>query len=136
MSALLKFCRLSRREQWFLLKSFALTVAVRAALDLLPHRVLLALVSRARAGRVRSAESVDRIAWAVRAASRAVPRATCLTQAIAVSILMVRRGYDAQVSIGVAAKQGGIDAHAWVEHNGEIVIGGPRVQPYTSLAAI
>ncbi|MCB0213695.1 MAG: lasso peptide biosynthesis B2 protein [Anaerolineae bacterium] len=57
--------------------------------------------------------------------SRYVFRATCLTQALSALILLRRYGHPATLKIGVAlheAKQ--FEAHAWVESQGLIVVGG------------
>ncbi len=65
-----------------------------------------------------------RIAWAVRNASRLVPRSTCLVQALAARHLLARHGFAANVVIGVARQhETGFDAHAWVEYQGAVLIG-------------
>ena len=67
---------------------------------------------------------VHEIARAVRAASRMVPGATCLTQALAGQILLSRAGYDSELRIGVCRHaEHGFEAHAWLEHRGEILLG-------------
>lgn len=40
---------------------------------------------------------VSRAAWAVEAASRRVPDATCLVRALALQAILARRGYDARL---------------------------------------
>jgi hypothetical protein len=63
--------------------------------------------------------------WAVRLASRYVPRATCLVQALATQSLLGRNGHAGEVHIGVALDPKlGFRAHAWVESRGEVLIGG------------
>lgn len=65
-----------------------------------------------------------RLSWAVHVASRYVPVATCLSQAMALQILLHREGIGAELKIGVAKdKQGGVAAHAWVESRGRVLIG-------------
>ena len=67
----------------------------------------------------------DKIVSAVKVASRYVPGAKCLPQALAAQVLLGRQGYSTQLHIGVAKhpkKQ--ILAHAWVVSQGQIVIGG------------
>jgi hypothetical protein len=69
--------------------------------------------------------SIDSIAWAVTVASRYVPAATCLTQALAAQGLLAGRGHSARLCIGVARSAAGrFQAHAWVECAGRVVIGG------------
>lgn len=75
----------------------------------------------------------ERIPWAIRVASRYVPRGSnCLVQAVATQAMLARRGRSAQIRIG-AAKDNDTQfkAHAWVECEGRIVIGGAGVSQYT-----
>ena len=67
------------------------------------------------------------LAWAVRAAARRVPRASCLTQALALDALMAVANHRAAIRLGVARRRDGtFEAHAWVEHEGKVLIGGRR----------
>ena len=67
---------------------------------------------------------VSRLAWAVQAAARRIPRASCLTQALVLQHLMARAGKRAELHIGVAKESGrGFEAHAWVEYGGSVVLG-------------
>jgi hypothetical protein len=81
---------------------------------------------------------VELLIWAVTAASRYVPGATCLAQALAAQVLLGRTGYPARLRIGVAkGEERKFEAHAWVESQGRVVIGGPglgRFTPLTTLA--
>lgn len=63
------------------------------------------------------------VIWAVRLASRYVPRATCLTQALTAQMLLNGSGIDSRLQIGVA-RAAGFEAHAWVECGGRVVVGG------------
>jgi Transglutaminase-like superfamily len=57
-------------------------------------------------------------------ASRYVPTATCLAQALAGQTLLAQQGEPAVLRIGVAKNEAGkLEAHAWVESQGRIVIG-------------
>jgi Transglutaminase-like superfamily len=62
------------------------------------------------------------VAWAVRLASRYVPGATCLPQALATHILLSRCGHQSCLHVGVASMQK-FEAHAWVECDGNVVVG-------------
>lgn len=125
----------------------ALTVAlplvatIRIALWALPFgRVWSAVERVARGRRVVSAGSVapEQIIWAVSVASLFVPHASCLTQALAASLMLRRVGLTPHVQFGVARGKAGHEAHAWVELDGRIVIGGPRafVARYTVLPSL
>ena len=80
----------------------------------------------------------DRVVWAVVVASRYVPMSTCLTQALAAQVLLARRGFPAHLHIGVAKKgaEARFEAHAWVESQGKVVIGGSEPGRYTQLLAL
>jgi hypothetical protein len=80
--------------------------------------------------------SAQDVTWAVRRVSRAVPGATCLTQALAAQVLLSRRGYASRLRIGVArAADNGLRAHAWLESDGVVVFGGSGFEAYTPLSA-
>ena len=67
---------------------------------------------------------IDRILWAVKTTGRFLPKISCLLQAIAAQVMFEQQGYLTHFKIGVAMnRSGGLDAHAWVECNGEVVIG-------------
>jgi hypothetical protein len=64
------------------------------------------------------------LGWAVAAANRFVPGATCLVQAIVGQRLFLRNGYPAELKIGVIKNESGaFAAHAWLISEGEVFIG-------------
>ena len=73
-----------------------------------------------------SRPAVNQLEWAVVAASRFVPRATCLTQALALQRLLSRNGYRSSVQIGVRLADGRFAAHAWVEHDATSLLSNAR----------
>lgn len=70
---------------------------------------------------------------AVRECSRYVPRASCLTQALAAKTLLDRHGFQSVLKIGAARNDGKFEAHAWIEIDGRIVLG---KQPFHSRYAV
>lgn len=72
-----------------------------------------------------AARPPDRLAWAVRAASRVVPGATCLTQALALHVLLRATGRRAVIRIGIEAPGGRFASHAWVECDGRTLLDRP-----------
>ena len=106
-----------------LVLSALITVArVRVALWVLPWPRLTTSIIASRNGTSLS-PSAERLESAVRIVSRAVPYATCLTQALALQRLLARYGYRAIVQIGVCKIDGRFLAHAWVEHRGRTLLG-------------
>lgn len=135
-----KFLRLSPTDRHLLVKALLVVWAIRVGLWLLPFRVVRRLLARLMHGSTGAPASdgtlVNRIVWAVNVASRYVPMATCLTQALVSEMLLRRYGYPASMHIGVARSEGGqFQAHAWVESNGSVVIGGSEaaLKRYTLL---
>jgi hypothetical protein len=136
-----RFLRLPAVERWLLLKAALLLGLLRLGLWLLPFPTLRRLVGAftARFRRVRDAEPISKAkaVWAVETAARyGFPSATCLTQALAVQVLLARRGYPALLHIGVARGEKELKAHAWVESEGEVVIGGFELERYTPLTTL
>jgi hypothetical protein len=136
MNRLRKFARLDASERALVLGAACLVAAVRLGLWLLPFRMLTRIL------RVRSLPagsgsrfSPARLAWAVRAVSRPIPGATCLTQALALHYLLTRAGHTSRVQIGVTRDTaGGFQAHAWVEHDsGTLLNTAPEVAHYSRL---
>jgi hypothetical protein len=132
-----KFWQLSSAERGLLLSAGVLLAVYRVALWVLPwHRLA---VSRPLPGRSRvSRLSVERLEWAVSTASRPIPRATCLTKALALHQLLARAGYPSSIHIGVAKAPGrGFEAHAWVEHEGVTLLSSAsEVAHYSHLLAL
>jgi hypothetical protein len=64
--------------------------------------------------------------WAIEKAARYSPGQTkCLARALVAQILLQRRGYQPILQLGVKKlPTGTIHAHAWVELNSQVVIGG------------
>lgn len=81
--------------------------------------------------------TIERIAWAVRAAGRFIPGGTnCLVRALATQALLGRYGYRSDLRIGVRkAEDKGLAAHAWLESAGAVVIGEFELEHYVPLAA-
>ena len=162
---------LTRRDLALSWQALALVIAVRWRLWRLPFarlqaqwraQVQAALDEAAARGVASDADETPdktRIAevWdcshAVRRTARLVPMASCLTQAMALQMMLARRGYHCDVCIGVERRtaeanggesadssshvaranplahgsdvaDGKFRAHAWVEWHGRVLIGG------------
>ena len=128
MGRVRKFLHLSSRDQLFLVKTAGLVGLIRLGLWVLPFQTLgrlLTKLSPATPAPPSNPVAANRIGWAVDITSRYIPDATCLTQALAAQFLLKRRGVAAELRIGVAkSATGQFEAHAWVESDGQVVIGG------------
>jgi hypothetical protein len=67
---------------------------------------------------------ISSIVSSVKACSRYVPYASCLTQALATRTLLQMKGQSSQLKIGVDKDEDNkLMAHAWIEVDGRIIIG-------------
>jgi hypothetical protein len=106
------------------LATLGLMVAARCALWLVPFRSIRQVVeSRHPASMLKGWVTSRQVAWMVRVASRYVPRATCLTQALTAQILLNWAGIENILHIGVA-KDEEFESHAWIECEGRVLVGG------------
>jgi hypothetical protein len=80
----------------------------------------------------------DDILWALKRTGETLTGDnTCLPLALAAQIQLNLHGYPAHTRLGVQKKMNGdIKAHAWVECNGKVVIGGPEqeIEEYAILS--
>ena len=138
VKTLRRFLRLRQPEQALFLRALLLAVPVRLAMVVLPLRMIRKLASNwgeTQGSAPWSRPSPERIAWAVTAASRYVPGATCLTRAIVAQALLVRFGYDSRIEFGVQKVDlRSIRAHAWVTCGERIVVGGEELGHFAFLA--
>lgn len=132
MNKLHRLMRFSRTDLQLLLGTFMILGAIRFGLWLLPFRILLRLVERSSQTHVNRQpahqRSISQIVWAVEVSSRYTPGgAKCLARALTTKILLNRQGYQPDLRIGVAkSSKGVLEAHAWIEYQGRIVIGNLR----------
>ena len=127
MNRLRRFTELPPPRRRMLLQALLVLWGMRLGLWLIPFQTLRRLLTRMaqEASKPQESEEVfNHVSWAVTATSRFVPRATCLTKALATQFLLSRRGQEAHLRIGVAkTDEGRLEAHAWVESQGRIVPG-------------
>ena len=112
-----------------LLDAFVATAMFKFALHLFSIERLRALAAKTGCGR----QPVGDLVWAVGVAARWVPGTTCLSLALALQRLLSAHGHASELHIGVAHDGGQFAAHAWVEHDGRILIGEDERLAYTRL---
>jgi hypothetical protein len=116
--------RMPGAELALALFTIALTAAVRTALWTVHFRRLKRIVDACRPSKSFAGRYGDlQIGRAVRLASRYVPQATCLTQALTAQMLLNWAGIEAKTLIGVRRNEK-FEAHAWVECGGRVLVGG------------
>jgi Transglutaminase-like superfamily len=142
MKRLHRFIRLPATQRWLLIRAALLLWSTKLGLWLLPFQTLRRLLAKfaPRPARVPGTDrlSRERVVWAVETAARHMPLAnTCLTQALAAQVLLAQRGYPALLRIGVVkGENDNLQAHAWLESGGEVVIGGYELERYKHLATL
>ena len=115
----------------FLYKVIFLVAIVRVSLWLLPFRLIcravrkINVINSAKKTKFRGWPTRQQIADTITVGSHYIPKATCLTQALTAQIMLKHYGYPADLQIGVAwSETGQFEAHAWIESDGAVVIGG------------
>ncbi|MEH2154982.1 lasso peptide biosynthesis B2 protein [Nostoc sp.] len=128
MKHLSKFVKLADREKQLLTNTFLLLILVRLGLWLLSFKTLQQLLSSISNAKPKYQEkhhiSIDKIIWAVEVSSHYMPGVKCLARALTCQVFMSRHGYTSNLCIGVAkGEEGELKAHAWLENQGQVVIG-------------
>src|SRR5688500_6547635 len=117
MPSLRRILERPRSEQIVLARALLVVTAVRLMLWVVPFRSVRARLTALRPAPTLPLEERSRVipflVRAVRSTSRVIPRATCLTQAIALQYLLVRVGAPGRIHIGVRRLAGGsFESHA------------------------
>ncbi len=114
---------LPRRDRQLVLRTLALLWRVQLSLWFSPALALEAYhrMPINRAGNQRA--PVYQLLWAIQTASRLLPKATSLTEALAAKALLARYGYDSRLHVGVVKVGEGLQAHAWLTQGGDILLG-------------
>jgi hypothetical protein len=125
--------------RWLLVSAFSLVSAIRLGLWVLPVRTvgrILGWFVRREPEGTSDPSLPGRVGLAVTWASRVVPGATCLTQALAAQVLLERRGLPTRLHIGIARDQQAVRAQAWLESQGVTVIGGAMSEHWRPLLTV
>ncbi|MDR3701280.1 MAG: lasso peptide biosynthesis B2 protein [Candidatus Sulfopaludibacter sp.] len=132
-----------RREDAAFAQALGATIAVRVLLAGLPvrsvRRVLRRVLSANQPLPVRKRISMDRLLRCAARASRLSPvGSTCLVSALVAEALLNRHGYPVTLRVGAQRLAGAFAAHAWLEFEGCVVVGGPLavVEQYTPFPEI
>ena len=116
---------LSAADGVLLIEAAALLLVVRLRLSRVGFHSLRTALQRKPPSRVLPR---DRVVWAVKAVARRFPATPCLVEALVMNTLLRRHGHVSDLKIGVrlgdrTRRDIPLDAHAWVECDGRIVVG-------------
>jgi hypothetical protein len=137
--------RMGAGDRHLLMMTLILLATIRIGLWLMPFHTILKVLAKISQPsdrlQVTNPISVRKIAWAVNAVSPYVPGVKCLARALATQVLMNRHSLACEFRIGVAKAEGGkLEAHAWIEYQGLVVIGNlqdlSRFMPLPSLEGV
>ncbi len=131
MRRLVSFLGLSASDRRLLVEAAVTVLAVRVGLHLFSIDRLRAWARRSGSG----TQSIERLAWSVRVASRVLAGTTCLGSAFALQRLLSAQGHSSELHIGVARNAEDFEAHAWLTCEGRILVGEEEREGYTRLVA-
>lgn len=123
-----KFLRLDPRDRRLFLSALFLLAVVRIGLSVLPFKNLTKILGKlSRVVRYQHScppSLPDRIAWAIEKASAYVPAAKCLCRGLVGQVLLSWHGVSSDLHIGIFKRsESELEAHAWVETDGRVLIG-------------
>jgi hypothetical protein len=141
MNRVRRFLALSPGERRLLLAATGVVLLTKLLVVVFPLATARSsLRTAARLGRRHDAErkrapDVEAFAWSVSVAGGHLPRARCLSQAVALQTLLERYDHDSTFVIGVREPGAEtFEAHAWIEVDGAVVIGDrPDLSTYRTL---
>ena len=126
MGVISNFIKLPSRDKLVALESLFWVIRIRITLWLFPFPSVQRKVQKKASKHHPTKEhviSMAKLRTMITVASRYVPRATCLVQALAGYILFSKYGYQPSIKIGVSTLNGEFEAHAWLEDDNRVVLG-------------
>lgn len=123
----MKFLLLPTRKKLLFLQCLTVVLLMRAGLSLFKFDRLHRHIASFEAARDADARTLAEVAWGVSRASRFVPLASCLTQALSGQYLLARKGMRSRIRFGVERRAGpDLRAHAWLLSGDRVVLGAVR----------
>lgn len=126
LRAIERFLTSAPSDRRLLLEAVVFLFFARVALAVLPFQTIsnrLKYGGRVSTLQSKPYNSMSSVSLAIARAARVIPRSTCLTRALAGTMMLSRRGHAARLCIGVAKQDDEFGAHAWVEMHGGAVVG-------------
>jgi hypothetical protein len=121
-----KFLNLNSSEKIILFKALILLWIVRILLTILPFSIIKKFIDKVDEDpqEPNSKFSKEKLIWAIQVMSDYTPKTTCLTRALGAKILLNMYHYPSNIQIGVSKTANKFEAHAWLESDHEIILGG------------
>ncbi|MDP3566400.1 lasso peptide biosynthesis B2 protein [Sediminibacterium sp.] len=123
MTIIHSFLKLNNETKWLLIKALTILWIVRIMLWIFSFVRIQRIIKRFTSKSGKNRIPLKRITWAIHVMSDFTPRPTCLVRALAGQILLSQYGYDSNIKIGVSRDKGEFEAHAWLEHSNDVVLG-------------
>lgn len=132
-SRLARTVRLPRAERRAVLGAAALLVVVTPALKVLSMKRVRTALGPARRLRADDELSPRRLGELVERVAEAVPGAACLSTSLVGEVMLLRRGHPAVLHVGVRRRGPDLEAHAWLEADGAVVVGAAEREGFQEL---
>jgi hypothetical protein len=133
---LFRFARLAAAERWLLIVTVLVMASYRLGLWLFPIGWVVDLDggSQQTPNTHHTRWTPHQVAWAIDIAVRYVPGATCLVRALTAMAVLELTGVRAKLQLGVRKTDAGcVEAHAWVETDGAVIVGAGDLERYSPL---
>ena len=129
-----RFMDLSLNDQLFIIRVVLLLILLRISLKLIPFHVLYFIIKfflhKTAYSFTEHLKYTNRVIWAVETLGRYLLRTKCLAQALAVHILLNRKGIDNSIRIGFIKNKNRLSAHAWIKAGETILTGASQNLPF------
>ena len=133
MDRLRKILRLSYRDYVILGEAIVFAIPVELGLRCVGFDRLVKHLGKVHGAWLLGAPALDgeRAARLVEAVSRLYPfNPTCLKKSLVLFWMLRRRGFPAELRIGVRKPAGTLEAHAWIEHEGRVLFDEDTARQY------
>lgn len=122
-----KFTQISKAQRFLIIYAALLLGLTKLGLKLVSFQTLQRFLARTASYKPNWFKqfAVSEVVWAVKLASCYMPGgAKCLARALIAQTILSQSNHKVELRIGATKNlHGELEAHAWVEHNGNVVIG-------------
>ena len=139
MRRLRKFLYLSLEDKILFFKAVVLVGAFRISLLIFPLKLVQQFVDSVTQKLSKpKTNPQEKISWCIKTVGNyLLGPESCLPVALAAKVLLKQNGYPATINIGVYKdNEIKLEAHAWVESEGKIIVGEATIKDYTPLLTI